>query len=226
MPTSTCGFTGNSDMYGLGIRIGFYLQWFGTILANWIAKSEVPGMRFSNSLFVAATFLALVIQTAHAALRPVEIYIILLLTFGAYWYLVPLYLWRLITCGNRLLDPGAFPRVRAGPVLSALKFGLLVAVSIFQLWFWFGRVNAVNVDSCVEYGFFFGKLALNNKGFVVANILFHFILLGCCLFVLFLTVRKWARKRLGVVDSGYGSDGWGELKIRQVMYSTLNSESS
>ena len=70
---STCTFTGNTDMYGLGIRIGFYLQWFGTILALCVARGEVQGMRLSNSLFVASTFLALIIQTEQNNLKPVEI---------------------------------------------------------------------------------------------------------------------------------------------------------
>ena len=30
-----CGFVGNSDVYGLGIRIGLYSQWLSTIISNW-----------------------------------------------------------------------------------------------------------------------------------------------------------------------------------------------
>jgi hypothetical protein len=41
-------------LYGLGIRVGFYLQWYSTILASWIAPSEVPSMRLSNFFFFAA----------------------------------------------------------------------------------------------------------------------------------------------------------------------------
>jgi hypothetical protein len=55
------------------------LQWFGTIIALWIARGEVDNLRLSNSLFVAVVFLALIIQTEKNNLRPVEIYIILLL---------------------------------------------------------------------------------------------------------------------------------------------------
>jgi hypothetical protein len=90
---SACTITGNPDMYGLGIRIGFYMQWYGAILAAWIAPSEVPGLRFWNPLFIAATFLALLIQTVEKTLHPVEIYTILLLTFGGYFHFVPLYIW-------------------------------------------------------------------------------------------------------------------------------------
>ena len=129
---SACGFSGNTDMYGLGIRIGFYLQWYGTILATWIAKSEVPGMRLANSLFVSTTFLALVIQIVRNNLRPVKIYIILLLTFGAYLYFVPLYIWRLLIGCTPRWDPSRYPRVRNGKVFSRLNFLLLISVSLFS----------------------------------------------------------------------------------------------
>jgi len=187
---STCTFIGNTDMYGLGIRIGFYLQWFGNILALWVARGEVQGMRWSNSLFIAATFLALIIQTEKDNLRPVEIYIILLLTFGGYLYFVPLYIWRLLTGCAPEWDPSRFPLVKARKLFSALNFLLLVTVSLFQLWFWISKVESVGSDGCQEYGFFFAKLRLNEKGFVVANILFHFFLLLCCLVVLCITIGK------------------------------------
>jgi hypothetical protein len=85
-----CGFDGNADMYGVGIRVGFYLQWYSCILASWISRVEVPSMRISNLMFVSATFLATIIQTVENRVRPVEIYIFLLLTFGGYLYLVRL----------------------------------------------------------------------------------------------------------------------------------------
>ncbi len=45
-----------------------------------------------NSIFMATTCLALILQTEKDNLKSFEIYIILLLTFGAYLYFVPLYL--------------------------------------------------------------------------------------------------------------------------------------
>jgi hypothetical protein len=190
-----CGFSGNADMYGLGIRIGFYFQWYSTILASWIARPEVPSLRVSNSLFVAAAFLALIIQTVKENLRPVEIYIVLLLTFGGYLYLVPLYIWRLLTGCTPRWDPSRYSRVKNGKVFSALNFALLISVSLFQLWFWFAKAktswsSGFGSNTCRPYGFFFWKFHLDAKGFVIANILFHFILLACCLSILGIMVAK------------------------------------
>ncbi|KAJ4353472.1 uncharacterized protein N0V89_005202 [Didymosphaeria variabile] len=96
---AVCTIDGNSDMYGLGIRLGYYFLWYGAILARWMAPSEVKNVAFSTDMFVAATFLALIILTESDIdnLEPAETYIVLLLMFGAYLALVPIYVWRLLT---------------------------------------------------------------------------------------------------------------------------------
>jgi hypothetical protein len=60
-------------------------------------------LAFSNSLFIAATFVALIIQTARDTLDPIDIYIVSLLMFGFNFYLVPLFLYRaVIGCSSGL----------------------------------------------------------------------------------------------------------------------------
>ena len=189
---AVCAIDGNTDMYGIGIRIGFYLQWYGGIFASWLAPSEVPGLRLTISIFIAATFLALLIQIIRdvSSLEVVEVYIILLLTFGYYLFLVPLYIWRVLTRCNPSLDPSRYPRVGAGAVYSVLSFLLLVAVSSFQLWFWFARVPTLNNRSCEEYGFFFAKVRMNEKVFMTVNIVLFFLLFVFCGVILLISLGK------------------------------------
>ena len=177
-------------MYGLGIRIGFYLQWYSGDLASWFAPSEVQGIRLTNSVFIAATFLALLIQIGRniSNLQVVEVYIILLVTFGYYLFLVPLYVWRILTGYNSAFDPTRWHQVWSGEVYSVLNFLLLVAVASFHLWFWFHRVPQLDGQACQQYGFFFAKIRLNRKGFEILNLLFYFLLLSCCAIMLFTTV--------------------------------------
>ena len=128
----SCSVNGYADMYGLGIRTGFYLQWFGSIFADWVgAKAEALGLRFTNAFFVSATFLALLIQVSLNTLTALDIYIVLLLTFGGYYYLVPLYIWRLLTGCDPFLDPTRWPRVKTSRPFSRLMFMLLVVVAAF-----------------------------------------------------------------------------------------------
>ena len=189
---AVCAIDGNTDMYGIGIRIGFYLQWYGAIFASWLARSEVETLRFTITIFIAATFVALIAQVARDVnnLDVVEVYIILLLTFGYFLFLVPLYAWRLLTGCDPRFDPTRYPRVPAGPVYSQLTFLLLVAVASFQLWFWFARVPALSQRDCQEYGFFFAKTRLNGKAFITINIVFYSLLLISCVMILLISLGK------------------------------------
>jgi hypothetical protein len=197
---AACTFEGNSDMYGLGIRLGYYLQWYGVILARWIAPSEVKGISFSIDIFVAATFLSLIILTANnvESLQPVETYIVLLLMFGSYLALVPIYLWRLLTACDPYWDPTRYPIVNTGALRANLSLLLLIGVLVFQYWFWFDRVPDLDNYRCDQYGFLLSQVRLNSKVSVVLNALMYFFLGVVCLYLLILKVLH----RLGFPDPG------------------------
>jgi hypothetical protein len=102
--SAPCGIVGDADMYGLGIRIGFYLQWYATIASEWL---EVSTMRTSNSLFLAATFLALVAKTIRdaAELQASEVYVVLFFSFGSFVMLLPAVVLRFLVWGRPRWDP-------------------------------------------------------------------------------------------------------------------------
>ncbi|CAN9414488.1 unnamed protein product [Alternaria alternata] len=79
---ATCEVSGTSDMYGLGIRVGFYLQWMSSPATAWIAPGETSSLRTANAFFISATFIGLIIETALNHLDVIEIYVILLLGFA------------------------------------------------------------------------------------------------------------------------------------------------
>jgi len=177
-----------------GIRVGYYLQWYGGIIAAWIAPKESSALRIANSLFIAATFLALVIQSIRMH-KPkdfpiVETYIVLFLTFGSYLVLVPIYLWRIFTGCNPYWDPTRFPRVNPGRVYSFFNTLLLLAVLVFQLWFWLHQVPKLDGEECEQYGFFFWKFTLNSRVFKALNIVPCVFLLGYCVFMVLLIIWR------------------------------------
>lgn len=187
-----CSTPGNPDMYGLGIRIGFYLQWYSAILASSVAPSEINSLRFSNSLFIAATFVALIVQTARDTLDPIDIYIVSLLMFGFNFYLVPLFLYRAVIGCSPAWDPSRWPRVKQGRTFSLLNWVLVIGASAFQLWFWAKGVLAANRSgvNCVAYGFGFVRVPLTVKGFRIGNIILYVLLLGISIFILLATARQ------------------------------------
>lgn len=182
--TGTCPVPGKSDMYGLGIRIAFYTQWYTLLLAEWIAPSEVPFLRLALTTFIAAEFLALIIQTSKNALQPVEVFMILLLVFGFYLWFVPLNVWRAITCWNPRLDPSRYPLVRPGNLYGLLSFLLLISVAAFEVWFWLGMVPGLDGRTCKAYGFLFAQVQLNDGGYRVVNAIFFLAIFLVCVGIL------------------------------------------
>lgn len=53
-----CGFVGNSDIYGIGIRIGYYTQALAVWFADYFHLGELNGLRAVNKLFTFALVIA------------------------------------------------------------------------------------------------------------------------------------------------------------------------
>jgi hypothetical protein len=193
-----CSIAGNSDMYGPGIRISFYLQWTSYILAPWIAPSEVPSLRLATSLSIFVTFVALVLQVMKDSLHAVEIHIVLLFIFGSNLIIAPALLWSFITRFDFRCDPFRVTRTKpGGPLFVHLYSILLAACCLFQLWFWTsdhgiipdrfqperryprrastGLYNSMCANS--RYGFLFGKVKLGSPWLRGYNIATNLVLL-------------------------------------------------
>ncbi|KAH8763369.1 hypothetical protein F5882DRAFT_476351 [Hyaloscypha sp. PMI_1271] len=182
-----CQITGNSDMYGAGIRIGFYLQWYGSIIAGFplrskdsrstvkLAPGESENMSFSLLLFITATFIALSVRAS--TLAPVETYIILLLIFGFHYYWIPDRIIHFITIYILNRKPKA--NKHRGWVYLLFTFTLPCIISCFQLWFWGFHLehNNTNTAHCNEFGFGFVRVNLKNKGFRIFNTVYFAIFL-------------------------------------------------
>ncbi len=171
-------------MYGPGIRIGFYLQWFSEILASRTVHDEIPEMRLSNSLFTGATLIALVVQTAEDKLRPIEIYVILLLICESYLYLIPLNVWRIMKRQRPELEAGKLKD------FGVLNRSLMVSAVVFQIWFWIRATKNVAGNKCEEFGFFFGKVRLHGRRFVAANFMLYYFLGWCCIIDLHVGIAR------------------------------------
>ena len=79
----TCdGFDGNPDLYGLGIRLGVYLQWISSWIINTLAPENASDNHQENSIFVFAIVIAVLRAAVTSELRPVEGYIMLMICLG------------------------------------------------------------------------------------------------------------------------------------------------
>ncbi|CAH0046500.1 unnamed protein product [Clonostachys solani] len=208
--TGACpAFRDNKDLYGLGIRLGFYIQWVGLIVCELFDKkkscdeprhshSEFFAIRITNASFVTAEFIAILVQIAKTSLKsdrktefiqPVDIYIVLLLCFGSSLFLVVVFIWNMFTPLN--VD---YP-MRPSQLSVRLSCLLLAAVSLFQLWFW---SQDLDFESCKTYGFAFNKTTIDHITFRVT----HGILYGALLLVVLLNfiILFFSPKRFPLLD--------------------------
>jgi hypothetical protein len=75
-------FEGSEAFYGLGIRIGIYLQWFSTWLTNSLNPMGAAANHEANSILLLAILTAVAVVASQDNIQPVEVYIMLLLGSG------------------------------------------------------------------------------------------------------------------------------------------------
>jgi hypothetical protein len=79
-PNWGCAFSGNSDLYGLGIRLGIYIQLFSTLLANDLLTVEVQeDAKTTNAIIMIAVFAGMASATWQSNMNSVEIFVMSIL---------------------------------------------------------------------------------------------------------------------------------------------------
>lgn len=175
----SCGREGRPDLYGLGIRLGIYFQWFGEILVEFFDQADVSDIRLLGFLLSGAVVLALLVQVADRRVQGADIYIMLQLAAGSYIFLVPMYIWKALTCCDRRWDPLRQTREAQMAVFNVSTMVLLVIISALHLWF-FSTYMPTKGRQCGYYGFFFAKVRLDNTAYVAVNIIVYVIVILVC----------------------------------------------
>jgi hypothetical protein len=147
---SGCSITGNTDFYGLGIRVGIYLQWLTSLLANQYLHEEIRPNLETNTIFLLAVFIATTIASAQQTAKPPEIVVLLYLCFGFVFSILSIW-------GNRT-------RSTAGDIIrfsysgSLFRLTLVTSICIYATWFWFTGLATLDDSQCTHYTFIFTKI--------------------------------------------------------------------
>lgn len=73
-----CGsFEGSPEFYGLGIRLGVYLQVLSSWITNSLNEEATADTHVANSIFLLAIIVAVATAVSHEEIRPVEVWIML-----------------------------------------------------------------------------------------------------------------------------------------------------
>jgi hypothetical protein len=158
--TPACGFQGNPDLYGLGIRLGVYLQWISAfIVYQWYPKGREE-LTFAYTVFIVALSITTIVLTTNAhSTYTAEVFILMLIVFGGAFTTV--FSATRAKFSKREFQPKRHYAVRA---LFAGIYTLLLAVTaIYSSWFW---IRGIHHDfnrtpgSCTTHGFLIIKANL------------------------------------------------------------------
>ncbi|KAH0606678.1 uncharacterized protein H6S33_003512 [Morchella sextelata] len=154
-----CGFAGNQDIYGLGIRIGLYAQWLSTYISNWLHNKKLTKMRDINTMFQLAMLVALM-SIANQDPKPhvIDPFIIIIQVIGS---------------ASTITDKATHKSEWKGTSWGGMiRFFVYWAVSCYAVWFWFLGINKfaeLPNATCDPIGFAFSKQPLFAGWFRTAN---------------------------------------------------------
>ena len=170
----TCGFQGNGDIYGLGIRVGIYLQWLASILQKQFLVRVNLGLQRdlldANSIFCLAIFVATILLSTGPVgpVYRVEVLIMLHIFFGSTY---------IVSYDHLIRDK----RKKSVTVYGiAVLLYITCGMSAYAIWFWFGGLDGLLAAECGDYAFLFAKVALAGRArifFEVAAV-FNMVLWG------------------------------------------------
>lgn len=187
---AVCQLEPKPDMYGLGIRLAFYIAWFGALLVEAIDETDLADVRFLGVLLSGAEALGLLIQVANTDLRAADIYISLLLASGIFIFLIPLYAWKAVSLCHPYWDPTRWTKERPSPIYRFCHFVLLIGVASLGTWFYTTYLPGLD-EGCDQYGFLFSRISVTNNGFIVPNAILSVLILVVCAGILFQAVGWW-----------------------------------
>ena len=144
-----CGFAGNSDIYGVGIRIGYYTQALSVWIANYFVLSEAKTLRSTNLLFMFAVLIGLfALSNKSPHVFAIEAFLLLQLSFATFyigvvdWTRYSKKYWRFSPGRNTLMS-----------ITNLCAIG-------YNAWFWWTGLDKMNKTPCGTYAFFFTRVDL------------------------------------------------------------------
>lgn len=156
--SQTCGFTGDDNTYGLGIRLGVYFQWITSSLAYNFVPEEAATMRGVNNCFQASVFAGLlfVTKTRGSDLYAVEAFIMLTFCMGG------------VCSGDTPTEGGERSKPKRYAYHGASSIGwilrglLAIGFCAYGVWFTFKGMDNMQHPPCSTYAFFLAKVNLYN----------------------------------------------------------------
>ena len=144
-----CGFRGDADIYGIGIRIGYYSQALSVWFANFFIVSEAKVLRSVNGLFLFALFVGLAWFSRNPSdVYAIESFLLLQLLFAT-WYVA-------------LLGKGRYSNkfFRFSAMRMIIEDLTVLGLLAYTVWFWWTGLDRMKRTPCGTRIFLFAKVDL------------------------------------------------------------------
>ncbi|KAH0551611.1 hypothetical protein GP486_007172 [Trichoglossum hirsutum] len=139
----SCKIIGDADVYGPGIRYGYYLQWAAIMLATWMAPEQAKNARIATNVITIAVFANTFRGAREGSLVAAEWWIVLWLTFFLSLHNFPADLKRASGSGGVML----------------MLWSMITAA---QPWLYFKGLDIGHKPNCVVKVFFFTGINVYN----------------------------------------------------------------
>ena len=151
-----CGFIGNSDLYGLGIRLGIYIQQLAVCLSMLLLQKEAAGQIVAYNTFILSSVIALfVVSFDGECVFETEVIMLQYIIWTGYLHLAA---WVMM----RLFRPYSFSR--AGTAVVLVLYSL--PVFSYSFYFWLSivrkRPTKFTPTPCGTSYFLFARISASN----------------------------------------------------------------
>jgi hypothetical protein len=136
-----CAITGNSDLYGLGIRLSIYVQYLTILVAAISGRRLYSKIRTAVLIYAVAILIVVFRNSISGNIYALEVPIIQLLV------LVQL--------------SAVLPTVWVTSLIGWMIYVAFAANSAYFVWYWFRGLDKLKKSDCAdEYAWFFAKVSL------------------------------------------------------------------
>ncbi|EEU39212.1 uncharacterized protein NECHADRAFT_43997 [Fusarium vanettenii 77-13-4] len=181
--SNLCLLPGRPELYGVGIRTAFYIQWLGSLIIELLSEEHLMDMRFISVFSSAAALTALIIGAAQGKLHPLDVYFLLLFAMGFFLFLIPLRTWQLVTRCQPHLDPFFLSEEDHGVFYNLMTVTILAGNTAMGAWYYTTFLPRLDRD-CWEVVFVLGKVDLENRGYHIKRLRILRVVSGLVVFTL------------------------------------------
>lgn len=175
--------SGNSDLYGIGVRVGLYAQWVATLLVTVFDPKTESTYRIANLIIQWSVFLGLCTQSSQG--DPVVGAIITqYLLFGSLSSVT----------GDGIKHFSHFSGI--------FRVVFYTAVAAYGCWFWYQGIDVMSIEGCPDIAFFRGVTI--HGWFRTLGKVVSVLGLVICVCLLFYSVYATARRFRKGFREGFG----------------------